>query len=81
MVKFIHSGSGKMNENKQPYEIGKPGMSKKVSGAPQHNAVAKKDVPLVVRRKRQFGGLMCPPMATFGFADETTQGDKSEFKN
>ncbi|MGI9352894.1 MAG: hypothetical protein ACR2O3_15125 [Rhizobiaceae bacterium] len=70
-----------MNENKQPYEVEKPDMSKKNAGAPKYNSVTKNEVPLVVRKKRQFGGLMCPPMATFGFAEDSAQGEKPEFKN
>ncbi|MEM9278130.1 MAG: hypothetical protein AAGA76_06125 [Pseudomonadota bacterium] len=53
-----------MNKEKQPNEIRKRRVGKKSSGILQHNSVTDQGVPVLIKKKRHFGGLMCPPIGS-----------------
>ena len=61
-----------MNNEKQPNEIAKLSSKSKKPSLPRHNAVTENGIPVLIKKKRQFGGLMCPPMGSANVMPENS---------
>ncbi|MEM9331905.1 MAG: hypothetical protein AAGA53_11305 [Pseudomonadota bacterium] len=59
-----------MKKDKQPNEIVRLSSKETKPSLPQHNAVTENGIPVLIKKRRQFGGLMCPPMGSVNVLPE-----------
>lgn len=67
-----------MKDKTQPNEVAPERGNASGNIIPQYNAIDQKPDGLWVRKKRHFGGLMCPPMGLVPDTSGNTEGGKTK---